>query len=171
MATIPTGALLVALVAWFRARCGAVLDVVERALFPPRLRGASRAATDSQTIVATGAGVAASGGLAALLKDHLLGGAIYALSLEVVDFIGAVGSFGRVFTAFGGSIADLVASAIPAEIVDAGVFASATAIRTQFGVSGFLIAIVVTMLGVGLFLWFLANIDWTPTKIFFGGRE
>jgi len=130
--------------------------------------GGTRAQTDSKTVVATGAAVAGSGGLVALIRDYWLGGALYQISLSTVNAIQSLGTFTQVFSAFGSNVADLVGAAIPVAIVDAGVFASASAIRADFGISGFLIGIIVTMLGVGLFMWFLINIDWSPLQLLRG---
>jgi len=134
-----------------------------------RMARDTRAETDAKTVVATGAGVASSGGLVALIKDYWIGGSIYQLSLSTVNLIQSFGTVGQVFRAFGSSVAGLVSSAIPSEIIDAGVWASSMAIRTEFGVSGFVIAVIVTMVGVGAFMWFVANIDWSPTQ-FLRGR-
>lgn len=170
---------VLALVLATLARCRSIVGSLETVLdglesgrgTAARMRGDTRAQSESKEIVATGAGVAASGGLVALIKNYLIGGSLYATSIEFVDAIQSVGTFGQVFSAFGSSIADLVSAAIPAEIVNAGVAASVRGIRNDFGVSGFLIAIVVTMLGVALFLRFMTNIDWSPIKVFFGSRD
>lgn len=125
---------------------------------------------DSEAIVKAGAGVAATGGLVALIKDYFIGGSLYAASIEAVEFIQSVGSIGRVFSEFAGGLADLVAAALPDEIILAGVRSSAAAVY-DYGIASFVIAIAATMVGVALFLRFVANIDWSPTKLFFGGRE
>jgi hypothetical protein len=164
---------LLAVAVWFHALVGelaAVRDALARRRETlTRMRGDTRAETDAKTVVATGAGVASSGGLVALIKDYWIGGSIYQLSLSTVNLIQSAGTIGKVFSAFGSSVAGLVESAIPSEIVDAGVWASSMAIRQDFGVSGFVVAVIVTMVGVGAFMWFVANIDWSPTQ-FLRGR-
>ena len=140
--------------------------------FDSGLLGDTRAQSsgDSQAIVKAGAGVAASGGLVALIRDYYIGGALYAASIETVEFIQAVGSIGRVFSEFAGGLADIVAAALPDEIILAGVRSSAAAVY-DYGIASFVIAIAATMVGVALFLRFVANIEWSPLKLFFGGRE
>lgn len=150
---------------WFADR----LRSLERILFTPRMReGGRRAQTDAKSVIAAGSATVASGGLIALIRQDLLGGWLYAIALQGVRTIQSLGGIGDVVGAFWSGLASLVESGIPNEIIDAGVATSAGAIRAQFGIAGFVIAILVTMTGIALFLWFLVNINFNPLGIFTG---
>lgn len=135
----------------------------------PRMRGGrARAQTEARTIIASGGATVASGGIVALIKQDLIGGWLYAIALQGVRAISSLGGVGDVIGAFWGGLADLIGVAIPTDIVVAGVDTTALAIRTQFGIAGYVISIIATMTGIAVFLWFLANIDWNPLGIFTG---
>lgn len=150
---------------WFADR----LRSLERLLFTPRMReGGRRAQTEAKSVIAAGSATVASGGIVALVRQDLIGGWLYAIALQGVRTIQSLGSIGEVISAFWSSIASLVSSGIPNEILDAGVEASATAIRTEWGIAGFVIAVLATGTGIALFMWFLVNIDFNPIGIFTG---
>jgi hypothetical protein len=164
---ITRGALacLIALWAWFRG----LTDTA------PRMRVGefatdARGETSTRTVVATGAGIAGSGGLVVLIKDYLIGGALYTTALEVSGFIRTVGSIGTIIGTFFDNLGELIGAAIPAEIVLAGVRVSSNSLG-PYGVAAFVVSVAATIAGVWLFVAWIRNVDWSPIKLFLGGRE
>ncbi|QCC47530.1 hypothetical protein [Halobellus limi] len=159
-------AYLAVLWAWLRG----LTDALPR----PRMR-VGEFATDSRAqstekIVATGAGIAGSGGLVVLIKDYLIGGTLYATALEAAGFVRTVGSIGTIIGTFFDNLAELIGAAIPAEIVLAGVRVSSNSLG-PYGVAAFVVSIAATIAGVWLFVAWIRNVDWSPIGLFLGGRE
>jgi len=127
-----------------------------------------RAESDAKSTVKAGAGVVAgAAGLTGLVKQYLIGGPIYGLSIEITELIGSVGGFMKPVTTFINGIADVIRSSMPDGIIARGAQVSARGLDT-FGIAAYPVGIVVGLGGLYLFITFFQRFDVSPLKTIYG---
>jgi hypothetical protein len=128
--------------------------------------------SSARKTAATAAGIVSSVGLVGLVEQYGLGGVLYALSLQAIEFTMNLGSlFLAPLRAFRDGVAAIIEASLPDEILRASVSYSAYSLTQGewaiFGPLTFPVGVVVTMAGVWLFLEMLRRVDLNPLTTLF----
>jgi len=127
---------------------------------------------DSQEIVDKGAEEVDERGVGGAVRSVLIGGSIMALATTVVEIItGIPGTIMAPLTAFAEGLATLIGGTLgaPVRITDAGSEASAESFLSgaaaALGPAAFPVAVLVSVVGLWLFLRFLQEISISPLQL------
>jgi len=141
----------------------------------PRGRSASlwidsRAQSGARGTAATGAGIVASIGLVGLVEQYLLGGSLYATSLEIIGGIQSLGSnITAPFTAFGEGISGIISAVFPARVIngaaDFTLYSLTQGEWSVFGPLTFPVAVGVVLLGLWVFLAWARRTSLSPLQL------
>lgn len=161
---------LLALVAWVRAAAGRVgewFDTPPQASRSRSLSEMERGQSDASTTVKAGAGVVGAVGLTGLVKQYVIGGPLYGLSIEITELIGSIGGFLSPVTAFVDGIASTITSSMPDGIIARGAQVSAGSLDT-FGFLAYPVGLAIGLGGLYLFITFFQRFDVSPLKTIYG---
>jgi hypothetical protein len=128
--------------------------------------------SSSEEIVDDGAEAVDERGVGGAVRSLLIGGSIMALATTVVEVItGIPGTFLAPLTAFADGLATLIGGTLgaPIRITDAGSEASAESFLSgaaaALGPAAFPVAVLVSVVGLWLFLRFLQEISISPLQL------